>query len=170
MLFACSSGDTIVSLNVNSSSDVGLVTRLHVKFAQGNASYEEDLVPPTKDVQVEGAAGGVNKTVIVSSFYRRITLPAAFKDGEATVDVEAYNDAQLIVDPAPISIELEEKESVAAFVDLKPTPTAVGGAGGAGGTSATGAGGTDSTSATVGGTSATAGGTSATAGGAGTGN
>ena len=165
MLFACSSGDTIVSLNVNSSSDVEMVTRLHVKFAQGNASYEEDLVPPTKDVQVQGAAGGVNKTVIVSSFYPRITLPAAFKDGEATVDLEAYDDAQLIVDPAPVSIELEEKETVAAFVDLKPATAPAGGsggAGGAGGTTSTGAGGTDSTTVTVGGSSAAEGGTAGT--------
>jgi hypothetical protein len=154
MLFACSSGDTIVSLNVNSSSDVELVTRLHVKFVQGNASHEVDLVPPTREVQVEGAADGVNKTVIASSFYRRITLPAAFKDGEATLDVEAYNDAQLILDPAPISIELEEKETVAAFVELKPATSAGGGTGGTGGTTAVGAGGTDSASGTVDGTSA----------------
>lgn len=162
MLFACSSGDTIVSLNVTSSNDVGLVTRLHVKVVQGSASQEVDLEPPTRDVQDQGAAGGVNKKVIASSFYRRITLPGAFKDGEATLDVEAYNGAQLVVDPQPIAIELEEKETVAAFVDLKPAPTAAGGSGGVGGTSATGAGGTNATSATVGGTSAAEGGTAGT--------
>lgn len=139
MLFACSSGDTIVSLNVNSSGDV-LLTRLHVKIAQRDASYEEDLMQlPTKDVQIEGAAGGVTKPVIVSSFYRRIKLPSAFKDGEASLDVAAYEGDSLYAQVEQVSIDLEEKQAVAAFVDLKRSAPAVGGAGG---TSATGAGGT----------------------------
>ncbi|MFZ5891747.1 MAG: hypothetical protein ACOY0T_11890 [Myxococcota bacterium] len=162
-LLACSSSDTIIALNVQSASDVGFVSRLHVTVTQGSkAPFEKDFsMLPTR--QIMNAAGAPPTEVIADKFYERFTLPGSFSDGKATLDVTAYDkDGAEYLHPAPVEFEVHEKEATAVFVNLKlpEMPPPMMGEGGMGGMGSTegGMGGMPSTEGGAGGAPSTEGG------------
>jgi hypothetical protein len=154
---ACGDGsDTVLSLNIQADDDVGLVSAIHVKVTQGSRTpVERDFTMlPTKLVGEAGAT----QVVLAGGFFERIVLPDAWSDGAASVDVECFDESGAsTLDPAPVTTNIRQNETVAVFVTLKRTEQ-TGGVGGAAG----GAGGTDGTPTGAGG----AGGAMADAGGA----
>lgn len=166
-LLACSSSDTLIALNVN-SKNVGLVSKLHVTVTQGTKTpFVKDFeMIPTKTV--DNAAGAPDTMVIADKFYERFTLPGAFGDGKASLDVEAFDkDGNPYLHPPAVEFELHEHEATAVFVNLEvPTepPPPMGGTGGTGGTGGgmTGPGGAGGNDGGTTGTDAGAGGTPVT--------
>jgi hypothetical protein len=135
-LCACSSDDTIVSLNVNASDRVPAVEHLQVTFKQGSHSYAYEFAPPT-----DTSGDGVKS--IKNGFFQRITLPGDWDEADAMVSVEAFqaNGAAFtppLVDETQITIVPEG--TVAAYVKLDiPEPPPMGAAGdGAGGAASEG--------------------------------
>ena len=137
-LAACSSGDTIVSLNVTATDRVPVVERLHVTFKQGSHSYVHDFTPPkeTSDDEVDSIKNG---------FFERITLPGDWNEAAAKITVEAFQKGGSPFDPAltdETTVTLQPEGVVAAYVKLDiPEPPPVGGAGGEAAGGASGAGG-----------------------------
>jgi len=161
-LLACSEDDTIVALNVTSSTDVGEVSRLNVKLTQGETEFVYDIEDPPHD-DADGMAGDAIR--IKDRFYERITLPDSFKTGSTRIDVEAYDaGGSLTLTAAPVFVKVREQETVAATVAFDrpdapepPPPPPEGGAGGmAGDAGAPSTGGTGGTGG-VGGTGGTGG-------------
>jgi hypothetical protein len=132
-LVACSDSDTVLSLNVNADNGVGYVSSIHVTVTQGSrAPVERDFSElPTKTVGEAGAT----QTVLAGGFFERIVLPESWSDGAATVDVESFDEAgNAYLHPDPISVDIEQKETVAVFVTLKlPSAGGEGGGGAASG-------------------------------------
>jgi hypothetical protein len=111
---ACSSTDTIVSVNVASDDTVGAVTGMHVTITQGSQTLTSDLVPPVMKTD----AGDVIKKM----FFQRIVLPDAFLTGPATVMVEADRAGGPLKVSKDFAIDYEAV--VAVFIDLGvPKPT-----------------------------------------------
>jgi hypothetical protein len=175
-LFGCSKSDTVLALTVSTSSGIKFVSKLHVVVKQGSQApvVTDVTMPHSKKMVIEGAAGAM-EDVFDSGFYR-ILLPESWSDGDATVDVEAFDaSGQSYLHPEPVHFNLEDEKTTAAFVSLMPpvTPPAGGGGSGGGGAggAATGGGGAGGT-ATGGGGGTTEGGTATggeTAAGAGNG-
>jgi hypothetical protein len=135
-LFGCSKSDTTLALTVSTSSGVKFVSKLHVVVHQGNQApvMVDVTMPHSKKMVIEGAAGAM-EDVFDSGFYR-ILLPESWSDGDATVDVEAYDaSGQSYLHPEPVHFALEDEKTTAAFVTLKlpVTPPPPGGGGGSGG-------------------------------------
>lgn len=134
-LCACSSDDTIVSLNVAATDRVPVVERMQVTFKQGSRSYEYKFAPP-KDTNEEDPEFVPS---IQNSFYQRITLPGDWDESAALVSVEAFQEgggkfAPPLVDETEIT--LRPNGVVAAYVRLdiaEEPPPPMGGAGGQGG-------------------------------------
>jgi hypothetical protein len=117
-LVACGDSDTVLSLNINADNDVGYVSAIHVTVTQGSESPVErefsDL--PTKTVGEAGAT----QTVLAGGFFERIVLPESWSDGAASVDVESFDEAgNPYLDPAPVTADIEQNETVAVFVTLE---------------------------------------------------
>jgi hypothetical protein len=138
-LAACSSGDTIVSLNVTATDRVPVVERIQVTFKQGSHSYVHDFAPPKE-------TSGDDVESIKNGFYQRITLPGDWDEATAKISIEAFQDGGGSFTPAltdETTVTLEPEGVVAAYVELDiPEPPPVGGAGGEGAGGAPGEGGT----------------------------
>ena len=128
-LGACSSGDTIVSLNVTATDRVPVVERLHVTFKQGSRSYVHDFAPPKE-------TSGDDVESIKNGFFQRITLPGDWDEAAAKISVEAFQKGGDSFDPAltdETTVTLQPEGVVAAYVKLDiPEPPPMGGAGGEG--------------------------------------
>jgi hypothetical protein len=129
-LCACSSDDTIVSLNVTATDRVPAVEQLHVTFKQGSHSYAYTFTPPQ-----ETSDSGES---IKNSFYQRITLPGDWEDSGATVSVEATQEGDAPFTPPLVDetrITIRPNGVVAAFVklDIPEEMPMTGGAGEGGG-------------------------------------
>ena len=138
-LCACSSDDTIVSLNVTATDRVPAVEHLQVTFKQGSHTYAYAFAPPE-----ETSAEPDSVKSIKNSFFQRITLPGDWDEANATVSVEALQEgdakfAPPLVDETQVTIR--PNGVVAAFVKLdipEAPPPPMGGAGGEGGVGAGG--------------------------------
>lgn len=133
-LFACSSTDTVLSLNVQkANSDVGEISRIHVTAEQGShAKVEQDI---TWHTQTTGSAG-MTMTTQVDKFFERITLPDDWSDGAATVDVQSYDASGApYLHPEKQIVDIRDSGVVAVFFKLeKPMEEGEnGGTGGGGG-------------------------------------
>lgn len=140
-LLACSTDDTIVALNVEATSDVGVVETLSVSITQsGQTPVVTAFQPPTA-----GDAG-----VIDSSFFERIKLPEDWKKARADILVEALNASGTRITSDTTQVTIRPEGAVAAFVELTTIvpepPPSEGGAGGAPEQPAGGNGGTGGTS------------------------
>lgn len=129
-LVACSSDDTIVSLNVTATDRVPVVERMQVTFKQGSRSFVYDFAPPEDNATEETPAS------IKNSFFQRITLPGDWDEAEAKISVEAFGEGDDSFDPPLVddtTAKIEPEGVVAAYVELDiPEPPPVGGAGGEG--------------------------------------
>jgi hypothetical protein len=152
-LAACSSGDTIVSLNVSATDAVPVVDELRVTITQGSREHVTSFAPPIETPTGEDPP----PPSIKNNFFHRITLPESFEDADATVEVEASDengDAFVPVLGDETTVRIRPEGVVAAYVQLDIPPPATGGSGGAGGAGAAGEAG-----ASAGGTPASAGAT-----------
>lgn len=140
-LAACSSSDTIVSLNVTATDRVPVVERIHVTFKQGSRSYSHDFTPP-KETSADKVESIKNK------FFERITLPGDWDEASAKISVEAFQKGGAAFDPAlsaETTVTIEPEGVAAAFVNFDiPEPPPEGGAGGEGAGGAAGEGGAPS--------------------------
>lgn len=138
-LVACGKSDTILALRVNTSDGVGLVSKVHVKITQGSQALDQDLeMLPTKEIDV-GQAGMTSKATVFDSVVRRITLPDSFSDGDAKIDVQAFDEAgSPYLDPQTTHTDIRDNEATTAEVTLKlpeePDENDGDGTGGTGGT------------------------------------
>jgi hypothetical protein len=139
-LCACSSDDTIVSLNVTASDRVPVVERMQVTVKQGSHTFEYEFAPPTETPE-EGEPS------VKNGFFERITLPGDWDESTAEISVEAFQKGGGAFAPAltdTTKVTLRPEGAVAAYVELDiPEEPPMGGAGGEGG--AGGAGGAPST-------------------------
>lgn len=132
-LCACSSDDTIVSLNVTATDRVPVVKTMKVTFKQGSRSFVYDFDPPN-DI----STGPEGKSSIKNSFFERITLPDDWDEAETRVSVEAFTATGAEFDPPLVDdtkVKVEEHGVVAAYVELdipEAPPPPMGGAGGEG--------------------------------------
>jgi hypothetical protein len=117
-LCACSSGDTILALNVSSSDDVGLVNELRVTVTQeGNAPIRQTFAPPLKELEKDAGR------VIQPQFYRRIELPESWDEAPAEVAVQAISPNGAAPLSASTTTKIKPGAAVAAFVELeRPKP------------------------------------------------
>lgn len=164
-LLACSDSDTIAALNISTSSHVPLLSRLHVHFAQGSKTLDQDFdMLPTRTI--DNAAGAPDTTATSSAFYERIKL-SSFSDGPATVDVEAFTSSGSYQHPMPVEFKVRENGTTAVYVKIvapEDEPKPMGGTGGTagnggnGGTAGNGGNGGANGGTSGGGTAAGAGG------------
>jgi len=139
-LAACSSSDTIVSLNVTATDRVPAVERIQVTFKQGSHSYVRNFAPPS-----EMSAAPDPVASIKNGFFERIALPGDWDEASAKVSVEAFRTGGSAFDPPLVdetTVKLEPEGVVAAYVklDIPEPPPVMMGAGGAGGDGAGGSG------------------------------
>lgn len=131
-LCACSSDDTIVSLNVAATDRVPVVDGLQVTIKQGSHTYAYEFTPPTDTSPEPDKVESIK-----NSFFHRITLPGDWDDANALVSVEALKKgggsfAPPLVDETEIT--LRPNGAVVAYVKLDiPEDVPMGGAGGEGG-------------------------------------
>jgi uncharacterized membrane protein YgcG len=158
---ACSSDDTIVSLNVTATDRVPAVERLEVTFTQGSRKLVREFEPPSE--KSSPPEGEEPVTSIKNSFFERLTLPDDWENAEATLAIEAFQEGGEPFSPPLVdetTFTVHPNAVVAVYVELdipeEPPPpmSGEGGAGGEGG----GAGGADGSAA--GGAGAGAGGAS----------
>jgi hypothetical protein len=131
-LCACSSDDTIVSLNVAATDRVPLVETIEVTIEQGSHSYTYELAPPTdtspEPEEVES---------IKNSFFKRISLPGDWDESTALISVEAFQEGGKRFSPPLVDdteVTLRPNGVVAAYVKLdipEEPPMGAGGEGGA---------------------------------------
>jgi len=125
-LCACSSDDTVVSLNVSATDRVPVVERMQVTFKQGSHSYAYEFAPPT-----ETSADPDAPKSIKNSFFQRISLPGDWDESDALVSVEAFQTGGSAFEP-PLGDEthvtLRPEGAVAAFVKLDIPEPPMGGA------------------------------------------
>jgi hypothetical protein len=165
-LCACSSDDTIVSLNVTATDRVPAVEHLQVTVKQGSHTHAYSFVPPD-----ETSAEPDSVKSIKNSFFQRITLPGDWDESEATVSVEALQAGDAKFDPPLVDeteVTIRPNGVVAAFVklDIPEAPPMEGGEGGAGGEAGAAAGGNGGAANNEGGTPGAAGTTGEGEGGA----
>jgi hypothetical protein len=132
-LCACSSDDTIVSLNVTASDRVPVVERMQVTVKQGSRTFEYEFEPPTETPE-EGDPS------VKNSFFERITLPGDWSEATAEISVEAFQEGGAAFTPSlsdETEVTLRPEGAVAAYVKLdipeEPPMNGAGGEGGAGG-------------------------------------
>lgn len=111
-LAGCSSGDTVLALNVTSSDTVGFIEKLEITVRQGErAAVMRSITPPTKELEKDAG------TVIAPRFFERIALPSSWDEGPAEVRVRAFApDAPALM--ASTTAEIEPGEAVAAYVEF----------------------------------------------------
>jgi hypothetical protein len=126
-LGACTASDTVVSVNINSTSEVGNPTLLAITITQaGEDPVVKEFKPPTQPID-----GGMT---IKTTFFERVMLPGSWESAPAVVKVEA-KDGRGVYVSAETSVRIRAEGAVAAFVDLgeepepEPEPAADGGAG-----------------------------------------
>jgi hypothetical protein len=136
-LSACSSGDTIVALNVSATDSVPVVDKLQVTFVQGSRRHVLSFAPPTEDPN--GSADP--PASIKNSFFERLTLPDGWAEEEVSIQVQAQDSDGNALEPElsdDTTVTLQPNGVVAAYVSLDipaepPPPSGEGGAGGGGG-------------------------------------
>lgn len=142
-LAACSSGDTIVSLNVSATDAVPVVDELRVTITQGSREHVARFAPP----QDKPTGDDPPPPSIKNTFFERIKLPDDWDEAAATVEVEATNEngapfVPVLGDETTVKIRPEGVTVAYVQLDIPAAGTGgTGGAGGAGGESAGGAGG-----------------------------
>lgn len=115
LLGACAN-DTILSLNVSATEDVGAIREIAVQVEQpGRAPLSSTFVPPSQTLE----DGGI---VIASEFFERIELPERFDDGAAAVSIEARSAGAAPALTASTPVDLRSGGAVAAFVSLTREP------------------------------------------------
>ena len=136
-LSACSTGDTIVALNVTATDAVPVVEQLHVTITQGSRRHVQDFAPPTETPTGDDAPA----PSIKNSFFERLTLPEGWAEEATLIRVEAQQADGSPLDP-PLSDEatvtLQPDGVVAAYIQLDIPAEMPGGEGGAGGAGAEG--------------------------------
>jgi hypothetical protein len=111
---ACGDDETIVSVNVNSTDDVGNPSAIIITISQdGQSPVTKEIMPPTRMVD----AG----TLIEKSFFERITLPDSWEHEESTVKVEAKNSSGVYL-TAETKTTVRPGGATTAFVDLGKKP------------------------------------------------
>ena len=123
MLGGCTASDTVVSVNINSTDEVGNPSRLVITITQtGQSPVTREFAPPTRAID-----GGM---AIKQMFFERVSLPASWESGPAEVKVDAKNGDRVYVS-AETDISVRAEGAVAAFVDLgkEPEPPADAGMG-----------------------------------------
>jgi hypothetical protein len=136
-LAACSSGDTIVSLNVSATDAVPVVDELRVTITQGSREHVTRFAPPTETPTGDDPP----PPSIKNTFFHRITLPESFEDADATIEVEASDengDPFVPVLGDETTAKIRPGGAVAAYVQLDIPAPGTGGSGGAGGGGAAG--------------------------------
>lgn len=120
MLSACSGGDeTVVSLNVSSTS-VGPVSTLRIEIDQsGQTTWATSIIPPTEDIVKcpESEGDDTVITVIKSSFFNRLTLED-WSSGTAIITVHALDESGDEIVSGDTEVEIEKGEAVVAHVEL----------------------------------------------------
>jgi hypothetical protein len=154
---ACSSDDTVVSLNVSATDRVPAVERLQVTFTQGSRKLVREFEPPSEESSPPEGEEPV--TSIKNTFFERLTLPDDWQEGEAKLAIQAFQEGGEPFDPPLVdeaTFTVLPNEVVAVFVDLDipEEPPPMGGEGGAGGAGAGGAGASDAGGADAGGADA----------------
>lgn len=110
---SCSSGDTILALNVSSADDVGLISELRITVTQrNNTPVRRTITPPLRDLEKDAGQA------IQSAFFERIRLPNGWDEGQADITIEARSPTQPPLE-ATGTAEIEPGETVAAFVELE---------------------------------------------------
>lgn len=131
-LAACSSGDTIVSLNVSATDAVPVVDELRVTITQGSREHVARFAPPRDMPTGENAP----PPSIKNTFFERIKLPDGWEEANATVEVEASDENGDPFMPALVdetSVTIQPEGVVVAYVQLDIPAAGTGGTGGAGG-------------------------------------
>lgn len=113
-LAGCSSGDTILALNVSSADDVGLIRELRVTVTQrGSAPVEVRFAPPLAELDDDAGQA------IEPNFFHRIELPSGWREAPAEVAVTALGPAGVPPLDARAEVEIEPGEATAVFVELE---------------------------------------------------
>ena len=146
LVAACSSDESIVSLNVSATDRVPEVEKLQVTFTQGSRKLVREFAPPNETPKPP--EGEEPHTSIKNSFFQRLTLPDDWSESETKLSVEAFDADGNAFDPPLVdetTVKVLQNEAVVAYVNLdipeEMPPT--GGEGGAGGAGGEGAGGAD---------------------------
>lgn len=110
----CADDETVVSVNVNSTDDVGNPSSLIITISQdGQSPVVKEIMPPTRMVD----AGAL----IEKTFFERISLPDSWEKEESKVKVEAKNASGVYL-TAETKCTVRPGGAVAAFVDLGKEP------------------------------------------------
>jgi hypothetical protein len=113
-LIGCADDQTLVSVNVSSTDEVGNPSSIVITIAQqGEPPVVKEVMPPTQTQD-----GGVT---IQPKFFERIVLPDSWERGPGEVKVEA-KDARGVYLTAKTEITVRPGGAVAAFVDLGKKP------------------------------------------------
>src|SRR5687768_5980278 len=94
---ACSSDDTVVSVNVSATDRVPAVERLQVTFTQGSRKLVREFEPPSDESSPPEGEEPV--TSIKNNFFERLTLPDDWEKAEAKLAVEAFQKGGAPFDP-----------------------------------------------------------------------
>jgi hypothetical protein len=114
MLCGCTASDTVVSVNINSSDQVGNPNSLVITITQpGQLPVTRELAPPTRAID-----GGM---AIKQMFFERVMLPESWESGPALVKVDA-KDGRGVYLSAETDVQVRAEGAVAAFVDLGEDP------------------------------------------------
>jgi hypothetical protein len=114
MLCGCTASDTVVSVNINSTDEVGNPSSLVITITQpGQSPVTRELAPPTRAID-----GGM---AIKQMFFERMLLPGSWESGPALVKVDA-KDARGVYLSAQREVQVRAEGAVAAFVDLGEEP------------------------------------------------
>jgi hypothetical protein len=109
---ACSSSDTLLALNVNSTKgEIGSVSAIDVTVTQqGNSPFKTSFAP---DLVATGDGG----QMLPDKFYRRIALPDSFDKAPADINVSATNSRGLAFS-GTAKVTIQPEEAVVATVTL----------------------------------------------------
>lgn len=111
----CSSGDTVVALNVEFKMPLDGLNNLEVTIEQAGQSPNVSSITPPTDPSDAGPK-------IRSKFYERITLPDGWKEEPATIKVVAKSTSGATLESETTMADIVEHGAVAAFVTFGAPP------------------------------------------------
>jgi hypothetical protein len=127
-LLACSSGDTVIALNVNVGSGVGFINRLNVNITQtGQSAIDMDYMNlPTTSLDAGDDAAPIVVTTSGALMPMRITLPSSWPSGTAHLKVTTFDALNaLYLSPDAVDVQVVAQQAVAAYVTVAvPVPDA----------------------------------------------
>lgn len=113
-LCACGEDETIVSVNVNSSDEVGNPSSLVITISQpGQTAVVQEIMPPTRAMD--------SGTTIQPMFFERVSLPEAWAEEKSEVKVEAKKAGGVYL-TASKEFTVRPGGAVAVFIDLGKKP------------------------------------------------